>query len=171
MESCCRLMSPLPFPVFSAPTCKGGVDGSVPFLPCWLKFTSHLDSHHRPGCHPPLHPSPGAMWEPSFLQHLRNKSDSLLTAAYSEAGGWGIRWNKWHSWQVFSRLVKKKKGSERQRETEGGKWGREEAVVFEEEKEFSFLNTLGLNEKFPHVLSIWKVSVSAADKRQPGPRK
>lgn len=76
----------------------------------------------------------------------------------------GIHDRYFHDWL-------KKKGSERQKEIEGGKWRREEAVIFEEEKEFSFLNALGLNEKFPHVLSIWKVSVSAADKRQAGPRK
>lgn len=64
------------------------------------KFTSHLESP-EPGelrlCPPlwtPLTPhsswSRSAMWEPLFHRHLRNKSDTLLTAAYSEAGGWGI---------------------------------------------------------------------------------
>lgn len=64
------------------------------------KFTSHLESP-EPGLRlylplwTPPPPSPpswsrSAMWEPLFHQHLRNKSDTLLTAAYSEAGGWGI---------------------------------------------------------------------------------
>lgn len=120
MESCCRLMSPPPFPVFSAPTCKGGADGSVPFLLLLAKvyFTPRLAPL-------PWMPSPkswswSAMWELSFLQHLRNKSDSLLTAAYIEAGGWGIRWNKWHSWQVFSRLVKKERVRDWRREAGKG---------------------------------------------------
>lgn len=33
------------------------------------------------------------------------------------------------------------------------------------------LNALRLNKKFPHVLSIWEVSVFAVDKRQPCLRK
>lgn len=39
--------------------------------------------------------------------------------------------------------------------------------LFEGETVFS-LNTLRLNEKFPHVLNIWKVSLLAVDKRQSG---
>lgn len=123
MESCCRLMSPLPFPVFSAPTCKGGVDGSVPFLLLLAKVYFAPRLAPSPWMPAPPHPNPGAMWEPSFLQHLRNKSDTLQTAAYSEAGGWGIRWNKWHSWQVFSRLVKKERERERDWRREVGKGG------------------------------------------------
>lgn len=30
-----------------------------------------------------------------------------MTAAYSEAGGWGITWKEWYSWQVFLQLVEK----------------------------------------------------------------
>lgn len=67
------------------------------------KFTSHLQSSElgepRLGLplwtptptHPPTpYWSRSAMWELLLHQHLRNKSDTLLTAAYSEAGGWGI---------------------------------------------------------------------------------
>lgn len=68
-----------------------------------LKFTSHLKSlelgREEGGALPaPFWNSPhfppawsrSAMREPLFHQHLRNKSDTLLTAAYSEAGGRGI---------------------------------------------------------------------------------
>lgn len=71
------------------------------------KFTSHHESPEpqemrlclpfwapTPHTHP-SHPPPeawyrSAMWESLYRQHLRNKSDTLLTGAYSEAGGWGI---------------------------------------------------------------------------------
>lgn len=68
------------------------------FLRVLAKFTSHLGSPESGNwgfaCPSgPLSPpswSQSAMWEPLFQQHLRNKSDTLLTAAYSEAGGQGI---------------------------------------------------------------------------------
>lgn len=76
------------------------------------KFTSHLESPEPGGTEAlpaPLELPPSwsrrAMREPLSHQHLRNKSDTLLTAAYSEAGGWGITWKERYSWQIFSRLV------------------------------------------------------------------
>lgn len=80
------------FPVFSALTCKGGADGSVPLLLLLAKV--YFAPTLTPSLWmPPPHPqswSWSAMWEPPFLQHLRKKSNSLLTAAYSKVGGWGI---------------------------------------------------------------------------------
>lgn len=80
------------------------------------KFTSHLESPKPGGTEAlpaPLELPPSwsrsAMREPLSHQHLRNKSDTLLTATYSEAGGWGITWKEWYSWQIFSRLMEKNK--------------------------------------------------------------
>lgn len=40
------------------PPAKEVLMGVSHFSSCWLKFTSHLDLHHRPGCTPPLPPPP-----------------------------------------------------------------------------------------------------------------
>lgn len=113
---------PLPSPIFLRSPAKEALMGVWrPVSGVLAKFTSHLESPEPGGggdwgftcpSGPPTSPpswSRSAMWEPLFHQHLRNKSDTLLTAAYSEAGGWGITWKEWYSWQVFSRLVEKKK--------------------------------------------------------------
>lgn len=114
----------------------------------------------------PLPPTPywsrSAMWELLFHQHLRNKSDTLLTAAYSEAGGWGITWKEWYSWQVFLQLVEKIKGVK-----EGMGLSLSLTLSFLR-KTVCSLKRLRLNEKFPHVLNIWKVSLWAVDKRRAG---
>lgn len=63
------------------------------------KLTSHQESPEPQEmrlCLPFYAPPPAiawyrrAMWESLSRQHLRNKSDTLLTGAYSVAGGWGI---------------------------------------------------------------------------------
>lgn len=40
--------------------------------------------------------SRSAVWERRFRRHLRNKSDTLLTASYGEAGGRGITREEWY---------------------------------------------------------------------------
>lgn len=95
---------------------------SVPFplLLAKVYFTPLLSRVRGPPPHHLLPPCPG----PSVRcgnPHSSNTweiNQTLLTAAYSEAGGWGITWNERYSWQVFSR------------EIEGRKWGMGGGVLF-----------------------------------------
>lgn len=108
------------------------------------RFTSHLESPEPregdsgfscPSGAPTLFWSRSAVREPLSHQHLRNKSDTLLTAAYGEAGGWGITWKECYSQQVFSSWWKKM----------------EEGQFVFKGKAVCSLNSLGLIEKFPQV--------------------
>lgn len=156
---------PLLSPVFLCSPAKEALMGMWrPVSGVLAKFTSHLESpepgelrHCLPLWNPPTPPSwsRSAMREPLSHQHLRNKSDTLLTAAYSEAGGWGITWKEWYSWQIFSLKGKKIRFG-----------GGVIFFFFLKGKTVCSLNTLRLNEKFPQVLNIWKVSMLAVDKRQ-----
>lgn len=118
---------PLPSPVFLCSPAKEALMGMwCPVSGVLAKFTSHLESPELEELRhclalwnslpQSLSWSRSAMRETLSHQHLRNKSDTLLTAAYSEAGGWGITWKEWYSWQIFSLL--------------GKKWALEEGWIF-----------------------------------------
>lgn len=154
------------FHVFSALTCKGGADGSGPFLLLLAKvyFTPTL----APSLWMPPTPSPSCgRGVPCGSPHSCNTweiNQALCWQPLKQEDGElhemsGIHDRYFHDW------LKKR---ERDWRREAGKRG---GCCFWRGVGVFILNALGLNEKFPHVLSIWKVSVSAADKRQPCPRK
>lgn len=153
------------FPVL---TCKAGVDGCV--APCsrsagWVYFPPRVSraggteaspapleppTHH----HPP--PGPGVpCGSPCPTNTWQINQTHCWQPLTVKAGGWGITWKEWYSWQIFFHGWWKKNTI----------W-RRGSFFFFEGKTVCSLNTLRLNEKFPHVLNIWKVSLLAADKRQ-----
>lgn len=88
---------------------------SVPFplLLAKVYFTPLLSRVRGPPPHrlppSPPRPSPSMQCGSPHSSNTWEINQTLLTAAYSEAGGWGITWNAWYSWQVFSREIEGRK--------------------------------------------------------------